>query len=165
MPFSQRFLTPAMGILSNRRKALAFCFSCVVVFLLFSQWPVQPLERFREPTHLPRPQPVLPKIDLNDGKFHWANVLQHYPVTSFRSIPEPSSQRIPRIQFAFRTESPQARQQRLHRLQVVKDHFTHAFTGYEKFAWLQDEVAPLSGRSFNHFGGWAATLVDSLGIG
>ena len=27
---------------------------------------------------------------------------------------------------------------------------------------MKDELAPISGNSRNHFGGWAATLVDSL---
>ena len=35
---------------------------------------------------------------------------------------------------------------------------------YRKYAWLQDEVRPLSGGVNNPFGGWAATLVDSLGL-
>jgi len=150
-----------MAILSTRRKILTVCISCGIVLFLYSQWPVVDSERFRQPTPLP---PALPKIDLNDGKFHWANVRQHYPVTSLRALPEQTHRKVPKIQFAFGTESPKAREERLRRQHVVKDHFTHAFRGYKKFAWLRDEVAPLSGHAFNPFGGWAATLVDSLGM-
>ena len=162
MPFSQIWTSPGVGMLSNRRKILAASISCVVVLLLYSLWPATPFEKFREPTRLP--PPASPKVDLNDGKFHWANVPQHYPVASFRKLPTEALQTLPRIQFEFGAESPQAHKERLHRQQVVKEHFTHAFSGYKKHAWLRDEVGPLSGRSFDPFGGWAATLVDSLGM-
>ena len=34
--------------------------------------------------------------------------------------------------------------------------------GYKKHAWLRDEVGPITGNWKDTFGGWAATLVDSL---
>ncbi|TVY84057.1 Mannosyl-oligosaccharide 1,2-alpha-mannosidase MNS1 [Lachnellula suecica] len=43
-----------------------------------------------------------------------------------------------------------------------KGNFTHAWNGYKTHAWLRDEVMPLSGGSHDPFGGWAATLADSL---
>lgn len=45
---------------------------------------------------------------------------------------------------------------------AVKNSFKHSWNGYKKNAWLQDEVQPLSGGYKNGFGGWGATLVDSL---
>jgi mannosyl-oligosaccharide alpha-1,2-mannosidase len=150
----------ALGLISNRRKLLTICVSLFVVFLLYTQWPIQ---RVHSSGYQP-PSASLPKVDLYDGRFHWANLQQHYPVKSFRPLPQPSRNEIPKIQHDFNTESSEYREQRLGRLQAVKDNFIHAFRGYEKHAWLQDEVAPLSGRSLNPFGGWAASLVDSLGI-
>lgn len=44
----------------------------------------------------------------------------------------------------------------------MKESFTHSWEGYKKHAWLRDEVAPLTGRYKDTFGGWAATLVDAL---
>lgn len=38
----------------------------------------------------------------------------------------------------------------------------HAWNGYKKHAWGKDEVTPITGKHDNPFGGWAATLVDSL---
>jgi mannosyl-oligosaccharide alpha-1,2-mannosidase len=46
----------------------------------------------------------------------------------------------------------------------VKSNFTHAWNGYKQHAWMSDELKPLSGGSHNPFGGWAATLVDTLGL-
>lgn len=44
----------------------------------------------------------------------------------------------------------------------MKESFMHSWDGYKKHAWLRDEVTPLSGKYRDTFGGWAATLVDSL---
>lgn len=45
---------------------------------------------------------------------------------------------------------------------MVRESFNHSWTGYKDHAWLRDEVAPLSGKFKDTFGGWAATLVDAL---
>ena len=55
-----------------------------------------------------------------------------------------------------------ARKIRLERLKTVRKSFAHAWEDYKSHAWLKDEVSPLFGRSRDSFGGWAATLVDSL---
>jgi len=70
---------------------------------------------------------------------------------------------IPKIQADFEKETGVERQIRRAQLNAVKTNFTHAWNGYTSHAWLRDEVMPLSGRSHDPFGGWAATLVDSLG--
>ena len=44
----------------------------------------------------------------------------------------------------------------------MKDAFRHAWKGYNHYAWMHDEVMPISGRHKDPFAGWAATLVDSL---
>lgn len=44
----------------------------------------------------------------------------------------------------------------------MEDAFKFSWLGYKQNAWLQDEVTPLSGLARNPFGGWGATLVDSL---
>lgn len=44
----------------------------------------------------------------------------------------------------------------------VRDAFLHAYHGYERFAFPNDELRPLSNTSINNFNGWAVTAVDSL---
>lgn len=51
---------------------------------------------------------------------------------------------------------------RTERQQAVKAAFTRCWKSYREQAWLKDELSPLSGLSRQVFGGWAATLVDSL---
>ncbi|KAF2232259.1 glycoside hydrolase family 47 protein [Viridothelium virens] len=101
-------------------------------------------------------------VDHPDGAFDWAGVPQRYPVESLASLPSPRPRSIPKIQATFVQESAPERQSRLMRLSAVKTNFTHAWEGYKKHAWLRDEVKPLSGEAQDPFGGWAATLVDSL---
>lgn len=80
-----------------------------------------------------------------------------------KAMPSPMPKKIPRIQHDFGKEPAIDRKVRIARLNEVKGNFTHAWKGYKSHAWLRDEVMPLSGGAHDPFGGWAATLVDSLG--
>jgi mannosyl-oligosaccharide alpha-1,2-mannosidase len=44
----------------------------------------------------------------------------------------------------------------------VKAVFERSWKSYKVKAWMKDELAPISGGSKDTFGGWGATLVDSL---
>lgn len=48
------------------------------------------------------------------------------------------------------------------RQKAVKEAFQHSWKGYRKHAWLHDELSPITATHRDAFGGWAATLVDSL---
>lgn len=69
---------------------------------------------------------------------------------------------IPTLQHKFEPESAGAKSVRLERLKVVQASFAHAWHGYKGKAWMTDELSPISGGAATTFGGWAATLVDSL---
>ncbi|PSS02469.1 glycosyl hydrolase family 47-domain-containing protein [Coniella lustricola] len=69
---------------------------------------------------------------------------------------------IPRIQALPAVESQAARELRLRRQAAVRESFLHSWSGYKRYAWMSDEVKPLTGNTNNPFGGWAATLVDAL---
>ncbi|OCL09206.1 glycoside hydrolase family 47 protein [Glonium stellatum] len=77
-------------------------------------------------------------------------------------LPTVYYEKIPRIQHVFEPESNEQRRLRQSRQIQIKKAFEHCWTTYKKYAWLHDEVAPLSGGFRDRFGGWAATLVDSL---
>lgn len=79
-------------------------------------------------------------------------------------IPLPSGKpaSIPKIQFQFGKPTDARRAEIASRRDAVKASFDRAWTGYTSKAWLKDELSPVSGTSKNTFGGWAATLVDSL---
>jgi mannosyl-oligosaccharide alpha-1,2-mannosidase len=69
---------------------------------------------------------------------------------------------LPPVQFSPSGERPRLVQQREQRRADVKRAFQRCWTAYRERAWLQDELAPISGTSKSTFGGWAATLVDTL---
>lgn len=69
---------------------------------------------------------------------------------------------IPKIQHDFGIETAEAKIIREERLKTVKASFEHSWQGYEKYAWMKDELSPLTGGHVTSFGGWAATLVDTL---
>ncbi len=105
----------------------------------------------------------------NDSKFHWSQVKLHNPIArdAMRPVPKASTEMlagIPAIQHPFKEpETAEARTVRLVRLELVRANFTHAWNGYKKYAWMADEVRPVKGAKVSKFGGWAATLVDTLG--
>jgi len=133
-----------------RRARVALVVIVISILLLF--W------------HLPKssdrnsPQPVGEIVSTP----HEVNNDPQTPILGFIPLPDASQKVLPRIQHVFRPESPPAKQIRLARLEEIKAATLHSWRGYERFAWLDDELAPVSGGSKTSFGGWAVTLVDSL---
>jgi mannosyl-oligosaccharide alpha-1,2-mannosidase len=99
---------------------------------------------------------------IKDGQFPWSARPENHPVLSLIPLPTGSPVKIPPIQHQFAQESANDLLKRNKRRQKVKETFTRAWNGYRDHAWMKDELSPISGNSLNRFGGWAATLVDSL---
>lgn len=98
-----------------------------------------------------------------DASFDWSSRKDIFPVQERLELPTSDAVLpIPNIQHRPVAESPEQARVRESRLLEVKNAFLHAWNGYREHAWLQDELAPVSGGAKNTFGGWAATLVDSL---
>ncbi|KAL1604226.1 hypothetical protein SLS59_004020 [Nothophoma quercina] len=71
---------------------------------------------------------------------------------------------LPKVQFDFNQEEPPLYHElmRKRRQAAVKTTFERSYAAYRQHAWKQDELLPVSGGSKTTFGGWGATLVDSL---
>ncbi|KAE8146685.1 glycoside hydrolase [Aspergillus avenaceus] len=95
-------------------------------------------------------------------RIHYRKQAEQHPVTEYIPLPSTAPSPIPRIQHDFPAESMFARWRRVKKQNAVKNAFKHAWKGYKKHAWLRDELSPLSAEYRETFGGWAATLVDSL---
>ena len=95
---------------------------------------------------------------------HWIKRKEHFPVPeeSLKALPTGKPTLQPRIQFAFKDESPSAKAARLERLVAIKGAFEHSWNNYREHAWGHDEVSPVSGGHRDPFNGWGATLVDAL---
>jgi mannosyl-oligosaccharide alpha-1,2-mannosidase len=104
------------------------------------------------------------RVTLSALKFEskWANLPQRYPVEKFQRLPQRTPHELPKIQHDFGWEGFAAKRLRESRLRTVRESFAHAWKGYRKYAWMGDEVGPLTGESHATFGNWSATLVDSL---
>jgi mannosyl-oligosaccharide alpha-1,2-mannosidase len=152
-----------------RRKAVFTLgvFILTVLFLIISR-PQRPRNVIVIPSApIPHKSPPVPEAQLHASKkptFDWSKVTPRYPVTSMVSLPTAVKGSIPRIQANFKRETADQRRLRMARLDAVKSNFTHAWRGYKAHAWLRDEVMPISGQALDPFGGWAATLVDALGL-
>ncbi len=100
---------------------------------------------------------------LKNPPYQWEKQPEHYPVDSFIALPSGSPVPIPQIQRqTFDSESPEEKATRESRLQAVVSSFQHSWDGYKAHAWRYDELAPVSGKPRTSFGGWGATLVDTL---
>ncbi|KAI9795629.1 MAG: hypothetical protein M1835_005414 [Candelina submexicana] len=138
-------------LLIRRRWLLpTFCAACLIV--IWYQLEAETLNATRRHHDIAKTLPI-----------HWKKQREHYPVTSFISLPTGVPIVIPKIQRqTFDSESPEEKSTRESRLQAVVSSFQHSWAGYKEHAWLQDELAPVSGTSHTSFGGWGATLFDTL---
>lgn len=94
---------------------------------------------------------------------HWVNIPEHYPIAKEDIIPLPKKyKKLPQIQADFARELGSKRAVRLERQKSVKDAMVHTWKGYRQYAWLHDELSPVSRYYRDPFAGWGATLVDAL---
>ncbi|KAL2880527.1 hypothetical protein SGCOL_004248 [Colletotrichum sp. CLE4] len=100
------------------------------------------------------------EIIFRKSSFDWATLEQHYPVASYKPLPTGNLLGLPLIQHEFGVGNPHPEAPK--RQKAVRDVFIRSWNSYKKFAWGRDELAPVSAGAKDTFGGWAATLVDSL---
>ena len=88
---------------------------------------------------------------------HWQKQVEHFPVPTEKIIKLPTGTpvAIPKIQYAFKDETSDAKRTREKRQASVKEEFKKAWGGYKKYAWLHDELSPVSGKFRDPFCGWA----------
>lgn len=95
---------------------------------------------------------------------HWIKTKEQYPVPteSLIALPTAKPKPIPKIQADFKKETDAEKADRESKLGTIKDVFKRSWSGYKEFAWLHDEVMPVTGSNKDPFAGWGATLVDAL---
>ncbi|KAK9465156.1 glycoside hydrolase [Lipomyces arxii] len=77
-------------------------------------------------------------------------------------LPKDSPKALPKIQGNFQAGTDSEEQIRFNRLSVVREAFLHSWKGYKSHAWGHDELQPVSNEFADPFGGWGATIFDSL---
>lgn len=134
------------------RRLCALCVAATFFILAFRQ--LNP--------RIELPSPSFTSSNRIEHPVKWKDVTVRYPVTSMVALPTGAPVAIPKIQHKFGVETEHNKAERLERRHAVKQAFLHTWEGYKKFAWLQDEVAPVSGGFKNTFGQRGASLVDAL---
>lgn len=139
-------------VLRRRRLALVLA---IVVFALFYFGLQSNVKQ-----HGSRRRWPWQRVSFRESSFDWATVEQHYPVDDIKPLPKGQPKKIPRIQHDFDLTKPHP--EAATRQQAVRDAFVKSWTSYKKHAWGRDELTPVTGNGKTTFGGFAATLVDSL---
>lgn len=98
----------------------------------------------------------------DDAAYAWRNVTVHFPVETIRPLPNSRPRSFPAVQAIFEQPTEEDFNLREEHRQAVKDVFERCWKSYKMRAWMADELEPVKGGKRNPFGGWAATLVDSL---
>ncbi|KAK3387533.1 family 47 glycosyl hydrolase [Podospora didyma] len=100
-----------------------------------------------------------------DAGYDWSQHAQRFPVAEadMTRPPQGPPLRQGRVQYRFPRAAFVAPDARLaSRREAVRDAFLRCWNSYKEHAWGYDELAPVSLKGKTTFGGWAATLVDSL---
>ena len=107
---------------------------------------------------------VVPHVKTQKGPYIFGQrkFVEKHPVDQFKHLPKGKAKQLPSLQWAGQPETPSDRKKRIARLDAVKESFAHSWAGYKIHAWKKDEVRPVNGGSKTTFGGWAASLVDTL---
>jgi mannosyl-oligosaccharide alpha-1,2-mannosidase len=115
------------------------------------------------PTSCPKLPPSSPLVLPKSNSFNWRNVTIKNPVQPFTDLPTNKADPIPKVQFDVNASFMQQQSaEQNQRRDAVKQVFLRGWNSYRSKAFLHDELAPVSGGFKDTFGGWGATLVDSL---
>lgn len=92
--------------------------------------------------------------------FNWATAREYHPADRIKDLPRGKPKPIPPVQApASAFKNPRKADPRR---QEVLRVFERSYDAYRRHAWMRDELAPLSAQGKDTFGGWAATLIDTL---
>src|ERR1700753_1958912 len=95
-------------------------------------------------------------------KFQWKTVRVKNTVSSYIPLPTGKPLTLPKVQAEFEKPTNIELELRNTRQGEVRKAFLKCWKSYTERAWLKDELNPMSTGSKQTFGGWAATLIDSL---
>lgn len=99
---------------------------------------------------------------VSKGSYDWRKAPFHHPVKDYIPLPPGKPRTLAPVQYNFPPESSSQRAKREARRVAVRREFQRSWESYKRCAWGRDELLPLTGEGMETFGGWGATLVDSL---
>ncbi|KAF1920373.1 class I alpha-mannosidase-like protein [Ampelomyces quisqualis] len=148
-----------------RRHALYSAITVVLIYMLYTLSSPYEIDNGRDSPYAAKTQPkkARPPKDQAYASFDWAQVPIKNPVESPIPLPTAHPTKLARIQFdSAKDEDAVAKNIRETRRDDVRKQFFKCWHNYRSHAWMHDEIRPISGETTDHFGGWAATLIDAL---
>jgi mannosyl-oligosaccharide alpha-1,2-mannosidase len=97
-----------------------------------------------------------------NATWDWSQRSPDYPLSIYQPLPAGTPRQLPQVQATFGAEPSNEGTKWSYRRRQVKAVFERCWSSYRTRAWPYDELYPISGGGYDTFGGWAATLVDSL---
>lgn len=94
--------------------------------------------------------------------YDWRHAPFRNLIKNYTPLPDGQPRALPRVQFDFPSETKAQRERREIQRVAVRDEFKRSWDSYRAYAWAEDELKPITGVGLKTFGGWGATLVDSL---
>lgn len=149
-----------------RRKGFVVIIALVLTFLLWRDWtaqPSSPLGIITKPVTKTTVTSSHGDLREPDQNFVWRHIEHNYPVNITHDLPTTPETDLPPVQAKFGRPSSFEKTTCLERQEIIRAAFIKAWNTYREHAWLRDEVGPVSGTPKDTYGGWAATLIDSLG--
>jgi mannosyl-oligosaccharide alpha-1,2-mannosidase len=151
--------------ISRRHKRnLSYAFIGTVIFGLYYLWsrPIDPLAVpfLEHESYMNRHANAL--VYTSKSTYDWRQAPFYNTIQSYLSLPTGPPRALPRVQYKFPSETSSQRAKREARRVAVRDEFHRSWKSYQKLAWAKDELLPVTGEYSAAFGGWGATLVDSL---
>ncbi|KAH7153426.1 glycoside hydrolase [Dactylonectria macrodidyma] len=104
--------------------------------------------------------PAHPRVKFVPSSVDWSSRPLFHPPTSIKPLPKGRAKQFPQIQADASNFAHSATTEA--RRDAVRDEFVRSYRSYRQFAWMKDELLPVAAAGKDTFGGWAATLVDSL---
>jgi len=103
------------------------------------------------------------KIKVVKSSYDWSKLPRRNAIPSPIPLPTGKPHALRKVQHTFPKESRLNIVKLESQRQEVRKAFQKCWKSYKKYAWMKDELAPLSGENKETFGGWGATLIDALG--
>lgn len=102
------------------------------------------------------------KSYISKQSYDWREAPFRNVVKTYTPLPDGQPRALPQVQFDFPSETRNQRERREIQRVAVRNEFKRSWDSYRTHAWAQDELKPITGIGLKTFGGWGATLVDSL---
>ncbi|KAH8709963.1 glycosyl hydrolase family 47-domain-containing protein [Phaeosphaeriaceae sp. PMI808] len=149
----------------QHKRTLAWLLLGTITFGAYYIWSARPLDPLAVPfeSHATYMNDRSGQIRFKaPASYDWRKAPFVNKIESYIPLPTGTTRKLPKVQFDSGSETRSQRRGKERRRVVVRDEFQRVWESYREFAWGQDELKPIEGTSLDSFGGWGATLVDSL---